>query len=89
MYYVYILKLNNGTFYKGSTSNLNNRLIEHRKNKVKSTQGKSPQLIHYECYFLKSDAQRRECYLKTTEGRIFLKQQIRDLIRNLEGCQSG
>lgn len=89
MYYVYILKLNNGKLYKGYTNNLNRRIIEHKGNKVKSTRYKLPKLVHYECYFFKSDAERRERYLKTTEGRRFLKQQIRDLINSMEGCLSG
>ena len=80
MYYVYILKLKNGDLYKGSTANLNNRLLEHKNGKVDSTKNKQPILIHYECYLKKSDAQRREKFLKTTEGRRLLKQQIRDVL---------
>ncbi|MGO2357911.1 GIY-YIG nuclease family protein [Mesonia sp.] len=30
LYYVYILKCSDGTFYTGLTSNLNKRLFEHR-----------------------------------------------------------
>jgi len=37
-------------------------------------------LIHYKAYLLKSDAKRREKYLKTAEGKRFLKQQIKDLL---------
>jgi len=85
MYYVYILLLKDGTFYKGSCSNLKARVIEHNLGKVKSTKDKRPlRLIHYECYLLKSDAQRREKYLKTTEGRRFLRQQLKDLIERLK-----
>lgn len=89
MYYVYIIRLRNGDLYKGCTNNLIRRLGEHKQGKVRSTKNKMIKLIHYECYFLKSDAQRREKYLKTTEGRRFLKQQIRDLLQRLERCQSG
>lgn len=80
MYYVYILKLNNGALYKGSTGNLKERIKNHNNNKVISTKHKQPKLIHYECYLKKSDAQRREKFLKTTEGRRLLKQQIRDIL---------
>jgi hypothetical protein len=31
----------------------------------------------------KTDAERRERYLKTTEGERFLKQQIKDLLEDL------
>ena len=84
MYYVYILLLKNYTLYKGSTANLKRRIKEHEYGKVKSTKHKGPiELIHYECYKYKSDAERREKYLKTTEGRYFLKQQIKDLLTKL------
>ncbi len=86
MYYVYILQLNNGNLYKGFTSDIRIRLLQHKKGKVKSTQYKFPKLIHYECYLLESDARRRERYLKTTEGRRFLRQQLRDLIKLMEEC---
>ncbi len=53
--------------------------------KVESTSNRRPlKLIHYEAYLLKSDAERRERFLKTTEGRRTLKQQLRDLLRNLD-----
>jgi flagellar basal body-associated protein FliL len=37
-------------------------------------------LIHYEAYNLKSDAQRREKFLKTTEGKRLLRQQIKECL---------
>jgi len=84
MYYVYLIKINNNDIYRGSTSNLNARLKEHNLGKVKSTRNFLPaKLIHYECYLLKSDAQRREKYLKTTEGKRFLKQQLKDLFTKI------
>ena len=80
MYYVYILSLNNGKIYTGSSGNLKTRLSEHLENKVVSTKNRPPELIHYEVYKLKSDAQRREKFLKTTEGKRLLRQQIRDIL---------
>ncbi|MFA5770957.1 MAG: GIY-YIG nuclease family protein [Patescibacteria group bacterium] len=85
MHYVYILLLINKDIYKGSTGDLNRRIKEHKYGKVNSTKDKRPvELIHYECYKLKSDAERREKYLKTTEGKYFLKQQLKDLFENLK-----
>lgn len=81
MNYVYILSLNNKHLYTGHTANLKRRITEHKIGKVRSTNKKQPQLIHYEAYLLRSDAERRERYLKTTEGKRFLKQQIRDLLQ--------
>lgn len=81
IYYVYFLKLSNGNIYKGSTSDLKRRMEEHNTGKVKSTHPFKPVLLlGYEAYLLKSDAQRREKFLKTTEGRRLLKQQHRDIL---------
>jgi len=84
MYFVYILKLNNGDLYKGSTANFKQRINVHKNDKVNSTKNKRPILIHYECYLKKSDATRRERFLKTTEGRRLLKQQLRDILSSIQ-----
>jgi putative endonuclease len=84
MYYVCILLLKNKDLYKGSTSDLRLRLQDHQKGKVASTRNFRPlKLIHYEGYILKSDAERRERFLKTTEGRRLLRQQIRDILEKI------
>ncbi len=81
MYYVYLLLLNNGNIYKGSSADLKSRIKQHESGKVKSTKNFRPfKLIAYEAFVLKSDAQRRERFLKTTEGRRLLKQQHRDIL---------
>ncbi|MFZ6015317.1 MAG: GIY-YIG nuclease family protein [Patescibacteria group bacterium] len=81
MFFVYLLKLNNGDIYKGMTDDLSRRLSEHQAGKVESTGKYLPfKLIGFEAYLLKSDAMRREKFLKTTEGRRLLKQQYRDII---------
>jgi putative endonuclease len=81
MFYVYILKLSNNQLYTGSTEDLNRRLLEHKNGKVRSTEHRRPlALIHYEVYKLKSDALRREKYLKKSEGKLMLRRQIRDLL---------
>jgi putative endonuclease len=86
MYYVYILHLSNSNLYKGSCEDLKARLVQHERGWVKSTKNYRPlKLIHYEAYCLKTDARRRERYLKTTEGRRFLRQQIRDFLLNHSG----
>lgn len=83
-YYVYILRLSNNDLYKGSSSDLRKRLRQHQDGLVPSTKNYRPiKLIHYEAYWEKSDALRRERYLKTTEGMRFLKQQIKILLGNI------
>ena len=80
MYYAYVLQLNNGDLYKGSTADMKQRMADHKRGNVASTKNKEPRLLHYECYTLKSDALRREKFLKTTEGMRLLKQQLRDIL---------
>ena len=80
MHYVYILLLKNGDLYVGLSADLRRRIKEHHRGQVESTRGYEPRLIHYECYILESDARRREKFLKTTEGKRLLRQQIRDIL---------
>ena len=85
MIYVYILKLNNDQLYTGFTKNLKTRINEHQLGKVNSTANRRPlELIHYEAYRLESDARRREKFLKGTEGKRLLRQQIRDFLLSFE-----
>ena len=84
MYYVYILLLSNHQLYTGYTSDLKRRLHEHQQGKSEFTSQHLPvRLIHYEAYSLESDARRRESFLKTTEGKRFLRQQIRDCLNTM------
>ena len=81
MYYVYILHLANNQLYTGYTADLKRRLHEHQNGKSDFTSKHLPvKLIHYEAYALESDARRREHFLKTTEGKRLLHQQLRDLL---------
>lgn len=81
MHYVYCLHLSNNKIYTGSTSDLKRRINEHNTSQVKSTKKYLPAvLIGYEAYILKSDAQRREKYLKTTEGKRYFRQQFKDIL---------
>ena len=84
MYYVYFLRLSNGDIYTGSTEDWRRRTAEHKSGKVKSTRTKQPlTLIGYEAYINKKDAQRRERYLKTTEGKRYFNQQFKETLREV------
>ena len=84
MFYIYLLFLNNGEIYRGVTNDLRRRIDEHRLGKVTATKNKRPlKLVHYEAYLLKSDAMRREKYLKTTYGRRDIKRQLSSLFKRL------
>lgn len=83
MYYVYFLLLANKDIYKGYCSDLKIRLRQHQSGQVQSTKNYRPfKLIGYEAYLLKSDALRREKFLKTTEGIRLLRLQYKDIINN-------
>jgi putative endonuclease len=84
MFYIYILLLNDGDFYTGFSSDLKQRIPQHERGGVESTRYKRPvKLVHYEAYVKESDARRREKFLKTTEGKRFLRMQLRDLLTSL------
>ena len=80
MYYVYVLKSKKDTrLYVGSTKNLRNRLAEHNDGKVKSTCYRVPfELIYYEASKNQLDGLRRERYLKTTYGKRYLKNRLKN-----------
>ena len=81
MHYVYILQLANGNLYKGMTGDFKRRISEHEAGRVSSTKPFLPfRVIGCEAYALKSDAARRELFLKTTEGRRLIRQQYRDIL---------
>ena len=65
--------------YVGRTEDLRRRIKEHGLGKVKSTKKLIPfLLIFYEAFLSKTDAIRREKYLKTTKGKSSLRQMVRD-----------
>jgi putative endonuclease len=75
MYFAYILKsLSHGTYYYGSTINLESRLNDHNSGKVKYTKGRRPWILHFwEEFDTRSEAFRRERFFKTIDGYNFLK----------------
>jgi len=56
-YYMYVLKRKNGEWYIGSTRNLERRMEEHR-------QVYKCELVYYEAFRQKDEAQERERKLK-------------------------
>jgi len=81
-YYVYILYSHkDGKFYTGYTSNLMRRLNEHNNGNVKSTKYRRPlNLVYYEVSLNKNDALHRELYLKTTYGKRYIKNRIKNFL---------
>ena len=84
MYYVYVLLQNNGNLYTGYSEDLKRRLHEHDRGKVASTREHLPLiLLLYEAYKYKEDAERREKYLKSSDGKRDIKRQLSFAFREL------
>jgi putative endonuclease len=79
-YYIYILHSPTKNFiYTGYSENLRQRISEHNSGKVKSTKAYQPlKLIFYEAYLKKSDAKRREKYLKSNKGKTTLMTMLKN-----------
>lgn len=86
-YYVYVLFSEiDGQFYTGYTNNLIRRLDEHNNGKVISTKNRRPlNLIYWEGCLHQQDATRREKYLKSGNGKIYLKSRLRNFLNNPTG----
>lgn len=70
--------------YTGFTTNLKQRFKQHQKGEVKSTRNLKPlKLVHYECYLLEEDARRREKFLKTSDGKLFLRRQLSTFFKSI------
>ena len=83
-YFVYVLlSERDGKFYIGSSSNVEQRVVEHNSGKNTSTVNRRPlKLIFYEAFPTKTDALRREHYFKTTKGKVTIRQMNRDYLKN-------
>jgi putative endonuclease len=78
MFYVYVLKCENGDLYIGYSDDLTQRFEAHRLGRVKSTKSKRPvRLIYYEAYRDKRDATKRERFLKSGQQRDLLKARLK------------
>ncbi|OGI25192.1 MAG: hypothetical protein A3J76_03295 [Candidatus Moranbacteria bacterium RBG_13_45_13] len=81
-YFVYVL-CNFERFYVGFTTNINRRLKEHGKAKL-SHRNKNFSPVLIEIFFNKTDAKRRENYLKSFKGRATLKAMLRETLKEKE-----
>ena len=82
MYYSYVLQSekDNG-FYTGFTKDLKLRFEQHAKGMVDSTKDRRPfKLIYYEACLNQKDATKREKYLKTYLGKMFLKRRLKSYL---------
>lgn len=81
-YYTYILQSKTDKkFYTGFTNDLIGRFKLHQAGKVPSTKNRTPfKLIYYEACLTQKDATRREKYLKTYLGKMFLRNRLKSYL---------
>jgi len=79
MHYVYVLQsTKDGDLYTGYTKDLKQRFDQHQKGLVASTKERRPlDLIYYEACLDQDDATKREKYLKTYKGKMFLRNRLK------------
>jgi putative endonuclease len=77
-YYVYILKSNkDNQWYTGYTADLRKRIKLHNDGLVESTKNRRPlDLIYFEGCINQQDATRREKYLKSGNGKIYIRNRL-------------
>ena len=78
--YVYVLRSNSDKMlYTGYTSNLKQRLQLHNEGKVPFTRNRIPiELIYFEGCNNQQDATRREKYLKSGNGKNYLRNRLKN-----------
>ncbi|MCK9452716.1 MAG: GIY-YIG nuclease family protein [Bacteroidales bacterium] len=78
-YYVYVLlSQKDELFYTGYTPDLKARLSLHNTGRVASTANRRPlKLIDFEGCLHQQDATRREKYLKSGNGKVYIRSRLR------------
>lgn len=82
MFYVYILLSQvDKRFYTGYTKDLKKRIEEHSNGLSPSTKNRRPlDLIYFEACLNQKDALHREKYLKTTYGKRYIKNRLKNYL---------
>ena len=82
MYYTYVLRsFKDNQYYTGFTKDLKQRFEQHQKGRIDSTKDRRPlELIYYEACLDQNDATKREKYLKTYNGKMFLKRRLKSYL---------
>ncbi len=82
MYYTYVLQsIKDMKFYTGFTKDLKLRFEQHSKGLVESTKNRRPlKLIYYEACLSQEDATKREKYLKSYHGKMFIRKRLKSYL---------
>jgi putative endonuclease len=79
LFTVYVLQNGQGRLYIGQTSSLIARLQQHQRDEAGWTRSRGPwNLVHHEDYATRSDAMRREKFLKSGHGRDWLRTRLNE-----------
>ena len=80
MFYTYVLySLKDSKLYIGYTQNLKLRIEQHNKGNVSSTKNRLPlKLIYFEACINQTDALKREKYLESYYGKMFLRKRLQN-----------
>lgn len=77
MWFVYILRCSDNTYYTGCTSDLEDRLNRHFKRENTYTKDRLPvTLVYYSAFQDKYKAYEFEKYLKSGSGKAFTKKRL-------------
>ena len=84
MFYIYVLySYKDNRLYTGFTSDLKKRVSMHKNGSVYSTKYRRPlELIYFEGCLSEMDAKRREKYLKSGNGKIYLRNRLRNYFKD-------
>ena len=79
-YFIYVLlSKKDNNFYTGFIASLYERINEHNLGKVTSTKYRIPlELVYYEVCYNQSDALHREKYLKSTYGKRYIRNRLKN-----------
>lgn len=81
-YYIYVLQSErDNMFYTGYTNNLKERIMMHNEGKVSSTKNRLPlKIVYFEGCLSQQDATHREKYLKTSWGKRYIKERLKNYL---------
>ena len=81
-FYIYVLySQKDKNYYTGYTNNLSKRIREHNAGKVKSTSHRIPlSLVYWEGCLNRTDATKREKYLKSSWGKSYIRNRIKNYL---------